>query len=141
MKHITKQSVGESKLSLPLATFSQPRTIPSPYHKSHSSKRIAKMPGSWQDERVAANEQKENKVADEYGAPDVYVDGEEDTCWYHWTGSIYVKPMRFENRSGCYVRIPMNEIRPRLGPSCRTWQAPPPRHCKSLFDQRQLGLP
>ena len=54
-------------------------------------------------DRVKQNEIKENKLAIEYGAPDVYVDGEADTCWYHWTGSIYVKLLRIENRSGCYV--------------------------------------
>lgn len=54
-------------------------------------------------DRVKQNELKEDQLADQYGAPDVYVDGEADTCWYHWTGSIYVKPLRFENRTGCYV--------------------------------------
>ena len=54
-------------------------------------------------ERVKNNELAENKLADEYGAPDVYIDGEKDTLWYHWTGSIYVKILRIENRSGLYV--------------------------------------
>ena len=54
-------------------------------------------------DRVKRNEQVEDRLADEFGAPDVYTDGENDTCWYHWTGSIYVKPLRFENRNGNYV--------------------------------------
>lgn len=54
-------------------------------------------------DRVKRNEQLEDKLADEFGAPDVYIDGEKDTCWYHWVGSIYVKPLRFENRGGNYV--------------------------------------
>ena len=54
-------------------------------------------------DRVKQNELKELELADQVGAPDVYVDGEQDTCWYHWTGSIYVKPLRFENRAGNYI--------------------------------------
>ncbi|EME80949.1 uncharacterized protein MYCFIDRAFT_26509 [Pseudocercospora fijiensis CIRAD86] len=34
---------------------------------------------------------------------DVYINGEDDTCWYHWTGRIYVKILRMENRKGCYI--------------------------------------
>ena len=55
------------------------------------------------DDRVKRNELKELELADQYGAPDVYIDGEADTCWYHWTGTIYVKILRMENRKGCYI--------------------------------------
>ena len=54
-------------------------------------------------DRVKKNELTENDLADKYGSPDVYIDGEKDTEWYLWTGSIYVKPLRFENRNGNYV--------------------------------------
>lgn len=55
------------------------------------------------DDRVKKNELAELKIAEEYGAPDVYVDAEKDTCWYLWTGSIYCKVLRIENRTGLYV--------------------------------------
>jgi 2,4'-dihydroxyacetophenone dioxygenase len=54
-------------------------------------------------DRVKANEIAEDKIADRLGAKDMYVDGEKDTEWYHWVGSIYVKVYRIENRSGTYV--------------------------------------
>jgi 2,4'-dihydroxyacetophenone dioxygenase len=53
--------------------------------------------------RVRNNELAELKIAEEMGAPDVYVDSEKDTCWYLWTGSIYCKVLRIENRTGLYV--------------------------------------
>lgn len=80
-----------------------------------SNPSTAKGPNSWQDERVRRNELKENKIADRLGAPDVYTDGEKDTEWYHWTGSIYVKPLRFENRSGTYVIKLKTEPHAELG--------------------------
>ena len=55
------------------------------------------------DDRVNNNEVKEDEIAERLGAADVYIDGEKDTLWYNWTGSIWVKPLRFENRSGTYV--------------------------------------
>jgi hypothetical protein len=66
-------------------------------------------------ERVEAAAQKEMEVADRLGAPDVYINGEEDTDWYHWTGTIYVKPLRFENRSGTYVIKLKTEPHAELG--------------------------
>jgi len=66
-------------------------------------------------DRVKANELKENKIADRLGAADTYIDGEKDTCWYHWTGSIYVKPLRFENRSGTYVIVLKTDPHAELG--------------------------
>ena len=52
---------------------------------------------------VRANEQTELTIAAEMGAPDVYIDNQNDTLWYHWVGSIYVKILRLENRTGTYV--------------------------------------
>ena len=54
-------------------------------------------------DRVDRNTLKELDIANQMGAPDHYLDAENDTEWYHWTGSIYVKPIRFENRTGTYV--------------------------------------
>ena len=66
-------------------------------------------------ERVEGAAKKELEVADRLGAPDVYINGEEDTDWYHWTGSIYVKPYRFENRAGTYVIKLKTEPHAELG--------------------------
>ncbi len=52
---------------------------------------------------IARNTEEELKIAADKGAPDVYVDGENDTNWFLWQGTIYVKPLRFENRAGTYV--------------------------------------
>ena len=66
-------------------------------------------------DRVKQNELNELDLADKFGAPDVYIDGEKDTCWYHWTGSIYVKILRIENRKGCYVIKLRTEPHAELG--------------------------
>lgn len=66
-------------------------------------------------DRVKANEQKELRIAVEKGAPDVYVDSETETSWYHWTGDIWVKPYRFNNRNGTYVIGLKTDPRAELG--------------------------
>jgi len=55
------------------------------------------------NDQVKKNEQRELEIADQLGAPDVYIDSQKNTEWYHWVGSIYVKIMRLENRTGTYV--------------------------------------
>jgi hypothetical protein len=55
------------------------------------------------EQRVARNVDTELLIIDKYGAPDVYVNGETDTDWFHWQRTIWVKPLRFENRTGTYV--------------------------------------
>lgn len=67
------------------------------------------------DDRVKRNELKELEIADQMGGEDMYVDGEVDTCWYNWVGSIWVKPYRFENRSGTYVIALKTEPHAELG--------------------------
>lgn len=52
--------------------------------------------------RVVQNEQTELVLADTYGLPDHYL-STKDTLWYHWQGDIYVKPIRFEGKTGTYV--------------------------------------
>ncbi len=52
--------------------------------------------------RVVQNEQTELDLADKYGVPDHYL-STHDTLWYHWQGNIYVKPIRFEAKTGSYV--------------------------------------
>ena len=66
-------------------------------------------------DRVKNNEIKEDEIADRLGAADVYIDAEKDTDWYHWVGSIYVKPLRFENRSGTYVIVLKTDPHAELG--------------------------
>ena len=53
--------------------------------------------------RVRDNELRELKIAEEMGAPDVFFDSDKDTLWSLWTGSIYCKVLRIENRTGLYV--------------------------------------
>lgn len=61
------------------------------------------------------NELKELAMVDDVGAADVYTCSETETCWYHWTGSIWVKPHRFENRTGEYVIALKTEPHAELG--------------------------
>lgn len=65
--------------------------------------------------RVEQEALKDLEVADRLGAPDVYIDGEKDTEWVHWVGSVYFKPYRFENRAGSYVLGLKTEPRAELG--------------------------
>jgi 2,4'-dihydroxyacetophenone dioxygenase len=81
----------------------------------HSSKTMSKGIESWQDDRVRNNEISEMEIADRLGGKDMYIDGEKDTDWYHWVGSIYVKPLRFENRSGTYVIVLKTDPHAELG--------------------------
>ncbi|CAK4024358.1 Hypothetical predicted protein [Lecanosticta acicola] len=67
------------------------------------------------DDRVKQAELKELDLADSLGAPDVYIDGENDTAWAHWTGSIYVKVLRMENRKGNYIIKLKTEPHAELG--------------------------
>lgn len=71
--------------------------------------------GKGVDDRVKQNEIKEDEIATRLGAADQYIDAEKDTDWYHWTGSIYVKPLRFENRSGTYVIVLKTDPHAELG--------------------------
>ena len=52
--------------------------------------------------RVEQNQQTELGLADKFGMPDHYL-STDDTLWYHWQGDIYVKPIRFEAKTGTYV--------------------------------------
>ncbi|KIX08472.1 uncharacterized protein Z518_03128 [Rhinocladiella mackenziei CBS 650.93] len=66
-------------------------------------------------DKVRANELKELRIAETLGAEDVYIDAETDTLWYHWVGSMWVKPFRFDNRSGTYVIALKTGPRAELG--------------------------
>ena len=66
-------------------------------------------------DHVKANELKELELAGQMGAPDVYIDSESETSWYHWTESIWVKPYRFNNRNGTYVIALKTDPEAQLG--------------------------
>ncbi len=53
--------------------------------------------------KTKANEREELRIAEKLGGDDTYIKAQTDTLWYHWVGSIWVKPFRFDNRSGEYV--------------------------------------
>ncbi|KAL6918491.1 hypothetical protein FSST1_009986 [Fusarium sambucinum] len=40
---------------------------------------------------------------DKHSSPDVYINYKDDTLWYPWVGTLEVKPLRFETRSGHFV--------------------------------------
>ena len=80
-----------------------------------SSKQMKKGVESWQDDRVRNNELSEMNIAERLGGADMYINAQEDTDWYLWSGSIYVKPLRFENRSGTYVIQLKTEPHAELG--------------------------
>ncbi|KAF9762895.1 hypothetical protein IL306_003288 [Fusarium sp. DS 682] len=40
---------------------------------------------------------------DKHSSPDVYVNSSKDTLWHPWTGTLELKPLRFETRSGSFV--------------------------------------
>ena len=92
----------------PVATESAPEPV-------HSKAANGSGPRDFRDDRVKQNEIKEDEIADKLGAADQYIDAEKDTVWYHWTGSIYVKPLRFENRSGTYVIVLKTDPHAELG--------------------------
>ncbi|KAH9883696.1 RmlC-like cupin domain-containing protein [Xylariomycetidae sp. FL2044] len=66
-------------------------------------------------DQVKRNEREELEIAHKMGAPDVYIDAEADTDWYLWKGTIYCKPLRFENRTGLYVIVLKTDPRAELG--------------------------
>ena len=66
-------------------------------------------------DRVAKNTMAELHLAEKMGAADVYIDCEKDTEWCYWTGSIYMKPVRFDNRSGSFVIKLKTEPEAQLG--------------------------
>lgn len=57
------------------------------------------------DDGSALNEHERAEMAfvDEYSAPDVYINEKKDTLWFPWMGTIELKPMRMENRTGTFV--------------------------------------
>jgi 2,4'-dihydroxyacetophenone dioxygenase len=46
---------------------------------------------------------------------DVYINGEYDTLWFPWMGSLELKPMRMENRTGTFVVGLRSKVAASLG--------------------------
>lgn len=42
---------------------------------------------------------------DKFSSPDVYIDAKKDTLWHPWVGTLELKPLRFETRSGTFVIV------------------------------------
>lgn len=40
---------------------------------------------------------------DKYSSPDVYINSSKDTLWHPWVGTLELKPLRFETRTGTFV--------------------------------------
>lgn len=66
-------------------------------------------------EKVKRNVTTELDIADKYGAPDHYINAQADTLWYSWQGSIKVKPLRFEAKTGTYVIALKTDVDAFLG--------------------------
>lgn len=56
------------------------------------------------DESVLTDkDRKELAFTDKHSSPDVYVSYKNDTLWHPWTGTLELKPLRYETRSGSFV--------------------------------------
>ena len=57
-----------------------------------------------QAESVLTDKDREDLAfVDRYSSPDVYIDSTKDTLWHPWVGTLELKPLRFETRSGTCV--------------------------------------
>jgi 2,4'-dihydroxyacetophenone dioxygenase len=66
---------------------------------------------------LSLNEHERSGIAfvDKYSAPDVYINGKNDTLWFPWIGSLELKPMRMENRNGMFVVGLRSKVATSLG--------------------------
>ncbi|KAJ5156590.1 hypothetical protein N7492_009393 [Penicillium capsulatum] len=53
--------------------------------------------------KLSAADKAEIELANSHGSPDIYVNGEKDTCWYPWANCLELKPLRFDTRTGTFV--------------------------------------
>ncbi|KAK5312884.1 hypothetical protein LTR93_011155 [Exophiala xenobiotica] len=68
-----------------------------------------------ENDRTKLNELEELRIAEKLGGVDMYINAQADTLWYHWVGTMCVKPLRFDNRSGTYVTVLRTSPRAELG--------------------------
>ncbi|PNP73221.1 hypothetical protein FNYG_13438 [Fusarium nygamai] len=57
------------------------------------------------ESKLTPLEKAEIAFTDKYSSPDAYINGEQDTCWFPWQGSLDLKPLRFETRTGTIVAV------------------------------------
>lgn len=57
------------------------------------------------DSKLTDLEKSELALADKFSSPDVYINGETDTCWHPWHNNLELKPLRFETRTGTFVVV------------------------------------
>jgi len=55
------------------------------------------------DSVLTAKDRAELAFTDKYSSPDVYIDSRKDTLWHPWVGTLELRPLRFETRSGTFV--------------------------------------
>jgi hypothetical protein len=68
-----------------------------------SSQKSADLLKHSQDESVLTEKDRRELIfTDKHSSPDVYI-GHKDTLWHPWTGTLELKPLRFETRSGSFV--------------------------------------
>ncbi|KAJ5995260.1 hypothetical protein N7481_002237 [Penicillium waksmanii] len=58
-----------------------------------------------QESKLTSLEKSELALADKFSSPDVYINGESDTCWHPWHENLELKPLRFETRTGTFVVV------------------------------------
>ncbi|RBR12511.1 uncharacterized protein FIESC28_08635 [Fusarium coffeatum] len=76
------------------------KTQETPEPSSHKSADLLKH----SDESVLTDEDRRELVfTDKHSSPDVYISYNKDTLWHPWTGTLELKPLRFETRSGHFV--------------------------------------
>lgn len=62
------------------------------------------LPVNSKKESVLTDKDREDLAfVDKYSSPDVYIDSAKDTLWHPWVGTLELKPLRFETRSGTFV--------------------------------------
>lgn len=52
---------------------------------------------------LTEKDRKELAFTDKHSSPDVYINCNKDTLWHPWVGTLELKPLRFETRSGSWV--------------------------------------
>lgn len=52
---------------------------------------------------LSEKESAELDFTDKKSSPDVYINAEKDTLWHPWVGTLELRPLRFETRSGIFV--------------------------------------
>jgi hypothetical protein len=97
-----------TNISMMAHSTTTPDLVPEPVSK------LAERPKA---DGSALNEHERSEIAfvDKYSAPDIYINGKNDTLWFPWIGPIELKPMRMENRTGTFVVGLRSKVAASLG--------------------------